>query len=244
MGRPLKIKKVIETGGNTGVDIGFNAFNQLTNPVLPTGTFSTANYVGVVGGSNTVDTANYPTIKVTCDILKADGTGAGDADGYIIRQKGAHKFLVGDTTSVADEDIEIGNSYRIVTVGTTDWTLFGAPVGYNVGTIFTATANGSDSGNGVCNLVGVCVLQNDTTPDAGNVCITMTADGDSSTEIAISKITNKWALDWTGGSGYAPTEVVNDLRYAVNFFSDDGTEIKSGTAQETVDLALVENYNS
>jgi hypothetical protein len=35
MGRPLKIKKVIETGGNTGVDIGFNALLSLTNPVLP-----------------------------------------------------------------------------------------------------------------------------------------------------------------------------------------------------------------
>ena len=43
MGRPLKIKK------STTIDIGFNAWNQLTNPVYPA-TFNADQYAGVVGG--------------------------------------------------------------------------------------------------------------------------------------------------------------------------------------------------
>jgi hypothetical protein len=59
-------------------------------------------------------------------------------------------------------------------------------------------------------------------------------------------------LDFTGGSTYAATSVVNDVRYAANFFTDEGTVIKSGTTgsgntgtqQNLLDLGIVENYNS
>jgi len=247
MGRPLKIQKIIATG-NPGVDNGFNPFSALTAPVVPTGFTpgSATEYEGVVGGSNTVDTANYPTVKCRVFI-----TGQGsESDGYIIRQKGAHKYLVGSTTSVADEDLVVGNSYRITSLGTTDWQSVGAPVGAAVGSIFTCTAD-AGAGTGTANLVGICVLADeaDSSLTEGNMNITFST-GDSTAQ-TVSKLTNKFLLDWTGGSNYAATSVVGDLRYAANFFTDEGTVEKSGSESatatgsvSTLDLAIVENYNS
>jgi hypothetical protein len=87
------------------------------------------------------------------------------------------------------------------------------------------------------------VLEDSATPSAeGLMSITYTL-GDS-TATTISKLTNKWLLNWAGGSTYAATSVVNDVRYATNFFTDEGTVIKSGTAQTTVELAIVDNITS
>lgn len=72
MGRPVKIKK------SATVDIGFNN---------PTG----GNYYGVVGGTDSLSTSDNPVLKVRVKI-----TGESEADGYIIRQKGASKYLVSD----------------------------------------------------------------------------------------------------------------------------------------------------
>jgi hypothetical protein len=77
-----------------------------------------------------------------------------------------------------------------------------------------------------------------------------------STATTVSKLTNKFLLDWTGGSDYAATSVVGDKRYAANFFTDEGTVIKSGTTAEAntgtvaggqqnlLDLAIVDNITS
>jgi hypothetical protein len=86
------------------------------------------------------------------------------------------------------------------------------------------------------------VLQDNTSPDAGFMAITYTL-GDS-TATTISKLSNKWLLNFAGGSTYAATSVINDVRYATNFFTDEGTVIKSGTAQTTVELAIVDNVTS
>jgi hypothetical protein len=51
-------------------------------------------------------------------------------------------------------------------------------------------------------------------------------------------------LNWAGGSTYAATSVVNDARFVANFFTDEGTVIKSGTAQVTANLAIVDNVTS
>jgi hypothetical protein len=77
-------------------------------------------------------------------------------------------------------------------------------------------------------------LANETTGNitAGNMNIAM-FNGDS-TDILISKLTNKWALDYS----------TPPVRYVINFFSDEGTEIKSGTKGETNALAIAENYTS
>jgi hypothetical protein len=180
MGRPLKIKK------STTKDIGFNAWNALTNPVYPA-TFNADQYAGVVGGvgdGGGVATAAYPVVKCRVFI-----TGFSEADGFILRQKGTTKYLVQDTA---------GNQ-------------------------------------------GVCVLANEAASSltAGNMNISYSLDADSS-EVLISKLTNKFALDYS------------DVRYAVNFFTDEGTVIKSGTTgqantatqQNLLNLVIVESYTS
>ena len=249
MGRPLKIQKSSTGSGNggaaVGVDLGFPNFGSLTAPVFnsPTQTLDNAQYLGVVGGAGPTDTpsATNPRVDVTVNISNPSGTGLGVAQGYIIRQKGAHKYLVGDVTGVADGSFLVGQAYQIVSVGTTDWTAAGAPSNFGVGTVFTASSVGG-AGSGTANSVGVCVLDDDTTPAAGLMAITYTL-GDS-TATTISKLTNKWLLNFAGGSTYAATSVVNDVRYATNFFTDEGTVIKSGTAQTTVELAIVDNVTS
>ena len=74
MGRPVKIKKAAT------VDVGFNN---------PTG----GQYYGVVGGEDTLSTYEFPVLKVRVFI-----TGESERDGWIVRQKGASKYLVEDST--------------------------------------------------------------------------------------------------------------------------------------------------
>ena len=260
MGRPLKIQKSSTGSGNggaaVGVDLGFPNFGSLTAPVVNTAnTLNTTEYLGVVGGAAPTDapTTTNPRVDVTVNIANPSGSGIGVAQGYVIRQKGSHKYLVGDVTGVNDGSFVVGQAYQIVSVGTTDWAAAGAPSNFGVGTIFTATSVGG-AGSGTANSVGVCVLDDDVTPAAGLMAITFTF-GDS-TATTISKLTNKFLLDWTGGSTYAPTSVVADKRYATNFFTDEGTVIKSGTTaaantgtvtsgqQNLLDLAIVDNVTS
>jgi hypothetical protein len=201
MGRPLKIQKTSTGSGNGGaavsVDIAFPNFGSLTAPVFnsPTQTLDNAQYLGVVGGAAPTDapSATNPRVEVTVNIANPSGSGIGVATGYIIRQKGSHKYLVGDATGVNDGSFVVGQAYQISTVGTTtDWPAAGAPANYGLGTVFTATSVGG-SGNGAANSVGVCVLADDVTPAAGLMAITFTF-GDS-TATTISKLTNKFLLD-------------------------------------------------
>jgi hypothetical protein len=267
MGRPLKIKKVSEasynssTGANPGTDIGFNALASLTAPVLPSPTWdTTTEYLGVVGGSNTVDTAAYPTVK--CRVFV---TGiAAEEDGYILRQKGAHKYLVGGVTERTA--LVSGVSYRITTVGDTNWNAVGVSGTAAVGTIFTATSVLANTGTGRVNAVGVCVLSSeaDDALTEGNMNITYSV-GDS-TATNISKLTNKFLQNFAGGATggaadtgevWAASDTVDNVAFAANFFSDENTVVKSGAetgtwgtggsdqnAGGTLDLAIVENYNS
>ena len=260
MGRPLKIKK------STTIDIGYPAFGDLVDPVYNSAnTLNSTQFLGVVGGNNTVDTAAYPTVKVRVYI-----TGQAEADGYIIRQKGSHKYLVGSTTSVNDEDMVAGYSYVITSLGSTDWQACGAPIGAAVGSIFTATAAGS--GTGTVNQVGVCVLTSDLSPSEGLMSISYFLN--DSTEVAVSKLTNKFLSNWTnfknasgtsltsyasGGDNTGEVNYVGESNYVTNFFTDEGTVTKSGAEADTSgtgtsgalfntsglsSLAIVENYNS
>ena len=248
MGRPLKIQKLSTGSGNSGasvsVDLAYPNFGSLTAPVFnsPVQTLNDTQYLGVVGGAAPTDTptTTNPRIDVTVNIAAPDGSGIGVAQGYIIRQKGAHKYLVGDVTGVTGGAFVVGQAYQIVTVGTTNWTAAGAGANFGIGTIFTATTVGD--GDGVANSVGVCVLDNDVTPAAGLMAITFTQT--DSTATPLSKLTNKFLLDWTGGSTYAADQVINDVRIVANFFTDEGTVIKSGTAQTTITLAIVDNVTS
>jgi hypothetical protein len=251
MGRPLKIQKyganqgTGSPGAAVGVDLGFPNFGSLTNPVYNSAdTLNSAEFLGVVGGATPTDnpSATYPRVAVIVNIANPSGSGLGVHAGYIIRQKGAHKYLVGDAdATIAPSSFVVGQAYQVVSVGTTtNWQNVGAGSTVSVGDVFTATAVGS--GNGTAYPVGVCVLADDTTPSAGFMAITYTL-GDS-TATTISKLTNKWLLNFAGGSDYEYTSVVNDERYVANFFTDEGTVIKSGTAQTTVELAIVDNVTS
>ena len=256
MGRPLKIQKLSTGSGNggasVGIDLGFPDFGSLTNPVKNSvGNMTNAQYLGVVGGAAATDTpsATNPRVDVIVNIANPSGTGLGVAQGYIIRQKGSHKYLVGSVTAVNDGSLLVGQAYQITSVGTTTWNLYGAPSNYGVGTIFTATSVGG-AGSGTANSVGVCVLDNDVTPAAGLMAITYT--NNDSTATPIIKLTNKFLLDWAGGSTYAADQVVNDVRFSANFFTDEGTVIKSGTTaaanvsgqQNLVDVVIVDNVTS
>jgi hypothetical protein len=101
---------------------------------------------------------------------------------------------------------------------------------------------------------GVCVLSNqaDGTITAGNMTLTVLT-GDS-TPILLSKLTNKYATDWTGGIGQNAS---NNKVYFVNFFQgvDGETAIKSGAEKATftngwdsatgaIDLAAIESSPS
>jgi hypothetical protein len=256
MGRPLKIQKTSTGSGNggasVGIDLGFPNFGSLTNPVVNTGnTLTNAQYLGVVGGAAPTDTPSVtnPRVDVIVNIANPSGSGIGVAQGYIIRQKGSRKYLVGDVTGVNDGSFVVGQAYQVVTLGSTNWQLIGAEADIAVGGIFTAT--GTDGGgNGSAYSVGVCVLDNDVTPAAGLMAITYT--NNDSTATPISKLTNKFLLDFAGGSGFTQAEVTNDVRFAANFFTDEGTVIKSGTTaagnvsgqQNLLDVVIVDNVTS
>ena len=215
MGRALKIQKTnigsgsTVTGSNPEVttynqnvltDAGYPNFGSLTSPATPYNSADTLNsnqFLGVVGGSPTTSTASatFPEILAQVNISLADGSSTSAGNGRIIRQKGAHKFLVAYTASAtADESFIVGQAYQISTLGTTNWQACGAGADAAVGDIFTAVAVGSGTGEGYP--VGVCVLSNTGSPTAGNMSIEYSV-GDSSAVYA-SYITNKWIRDWNG----------------------------------------------
>lgn len=283
MGRPLKIQKYSAMSGifydNTAqgttakpvaIDQGYTPFAaptamDLPTVVLPQPGTTPLPFTGVVGGlRGGAVSATYPVVECQVNIALATGTGAGVHNGAIIRQKGVHKFFVVDYTTVQDEAIRPSNAYMIASLGTTNWQALGAPIGATVGTIFTATVSGSGlSTSGNAYLVGTCVLVNSASPTVGNMSISMTVSGDS-TATYISKLTNRFVQDFNGGAtgGIAstgnvwnPAQVVNDIEYAANFFTDESTFAKSGAevvtwanteqnSNGTLGLAEVEKYTS
>ena len=257
MGRPLKIQQyslgagdnASGTGQPVVVDAGYPNFGSVTSPVYPN-TYTTAQYFGVVGGSNTVPAQNkpngdFPTVQVRVYI-----NGGSEDNGFIITQKGATKYLVAAVTPVAATSMPVGYTYRILTTGDPPWYASGAPSQVVIGDVFYCTAVGT--GTGTVQLVGVCQLSNeaDAGLSAGNMTISMDI-GDSQVT-RISKLTNKYALDWTGGDTYAASAVLQRVRYLANFFDQGETAIKSGTSgaanatdqQNLLTLAQVENWDA
>lgn len=89
---------------------------------------------------------------------------------------------------------------------------------------------------------GVCQLADLADGTLTDNTMTITYDTGDSAVTRISKLTNKWALDYTGGASYSAAAVVQRIRYLANFFDAGSTAIKSGTAGQTVTLAEVENW--
>jgi hypothetical protein len=135
----------------------------------------------------------------------------------------------------------VGVALQIAVLGDTDWQAMGAPSGATVGTLFTATAASAGGTTGTAFEVGQCVLANDATPAAGEMNIAMAVSNDS-TNVYISKLTNKFVQDFNGGGAggvantgdvWAYTDVVDDIEYAANFFTDVSTFAKSGAEVDT-----------
>jgi hypothetical protein len=113
MGRPLKIAKY-DSSNSQLLDTGYPNNGSTDN------SFSD-NAPGVVGGNNSTYSEDSLLIKARVKI----GT-HGEADGYIVRQKAKHRFLVTDGTNtgvctLADtDDASLANDTMTVTVTTAD----------------------------------------------------------------------------------------------------------------------------
>ena len=214
MGRPLKIKKAAAT------DIGFNNPGDDSSPRIPSGEL----YYGQVGGDTYRATGDNPVTSCRVKI----GTVA-EAEGYIIRQKGATKYLVADATGVTAGSFITGNTYIITALGNTDFTLVGGPSSAAVGTTFVAT--GAGAGTGTVDTIGTCVLAD--LADAALTADTMTVTyGDEgSSLVRIKRMTNKYAINFS-----------ND-RVLVNYFNvvDASIEKSGAEGTHTIDLVQIEN---
>lgn len=214
MGRPLKIK-ISDTR-----DAGFN------NPD-GNGTPAGELYFGQVGGNSNLSSGEFPT--TTCRVKI--GTVA-EADGYIIRQKGSTKYLVGDSTGVTAGSFIVDNLYIITALGNTDWQSIGAGPDAGVGSTFKATGVGA--GTGTADTIGVCVLANlaDAALTANTMTVTYADEG--STLVRIKRMTNKYAINFA------------NAKVLVNYFNvlDDTIE-KSGAegSTTTINLVQIENPN-
>ena len=250
MGRPLKIQKysansgINQPGAAVAIDQGYNPFAAPTamdtsTVVLPTPATTPLPFTGVVGGIDSAAVSTtYPIVSVTCNIVDSF---SGSTAGAIIRQKGSHKFLVATAAAIDPANAVVGVALQIAVLGDTDWQAMGAPSGATVGTLFTATAASAGGTTGTAFEVGQCVLANDATPAAGEMNIAMAVSNDS-TNVYISKLTNKFVQDFNGGGAggvantgdvWAYTDVVDDIEYAANFFTDVSTFAKSGAEVDT-----------
>jgi len=232
MGRPLKIKH------SPTIDIGFNSYDLLDQPTIvkPAG-LSSAQFIGVVGGSNTAASAAYPVVAITAFL-----PGGAEANAYIITQKGQTKYLVAVETALQDEDIVAGRTYIIVSAGTTDWSALGAGVNATTGDIFTAKISGTDlTTTGTVYQVGVCSLANVAANSLVAGQMQMTVDYGTGA-VQISRITNKYVWDYS----------VPAVKYLANFFDNTGdTAAVSGAQVSTwangigsYTLGKVSNYTS
>ena len=228
MGRPLKIKI-----SNTQ-DAGFNNPGPLIGMApTPTGEL----FYGVVGGN--ISTSDYDFPVTTTRIFPAGGSITTEGDGFIVRQKGASKYLVSrlDSTAIDPADAVVGTQIRIVAVGDTDWAAMGAGEGtIAVGKIFTVVAASAAGSTGTATECGICTLANkaDASLASGEMTITYTA-ADSSA-VRIKRMSNKQCIDFSDPPVVSLTNFFNIL--------DDTVKIGgsgSSASPATRDLVQVEN---
>lgn len=206
MGRPLKIQKYSTGSGEgpyapgqgVGIDQGFPAWNTLTAqnyPVDMTGN----QFLGVVGGAESVASATYPVVAIQANVNGVQG------NSYIIRQKGAYKYLVAAENTVNDGSFTPGFSYVIKSLGNTNWNAVGAAPNAAVGDVFTAT-NAGGAGSGTASDVAQCVLVASGTISSGQMNMTLNT---GSGNVYASRLSNKYIWDSSNN------------RYAVNFFAPE-----------------------
>ena len=226
MGRPLKIK-ISDTQ-----DAGFNNPGPLIGMTpTPAGEL----FYGVVGGN--ISTSDYDFPVTTTRIRPDGGSITAEGDGFIIRQKGASKFLVSrlDATAIDPANAVVGSTVRVVAVGDTDWASMGAGKGtIAVGHIFTVEAASAAGSSGTVAECGICTLANvnDSALAVGDMTVSYTDIGSSA--VRLKRFSNKHGISFSGG-------VV-----LLNFFNQLDDTVKIGgagtvTNPNTRDLVQIEN---
>lgn len=182
--------------------------------------------VATTATQNTITLDAAPSTSGTASAISVSE----DAAGYIIRQKGKRKYLVGDSTTVNVEDMVAGRSYAIASLGDTDWNLVGAGVDAGAGKMFVATSAGT--GTGTVNLVGVC-----TSIAVGNVSLTgntmsMLATTSAPSDVYLTTVTNRFALDNTNNG----TKQNPGTKYVVTFNGAQAANAALGFPNGIIDV--------
>ena len=120
-------------------------------------------------------------------------------DVYIIKQKGAKRYLVADVSTVNDEDIALGSIYVIATLGTTDWAALGCPGTAFVGKVFRATVAGTGlTTTGTARLVQVAKLVSGAPAASGEMRLTGYLGGDQTQPVVLRKLNKRTANSYAG----------------------------------------------
>ena len=225
MGRPLKIK-ISDTQ-----DAGFNNPGDDVANRTPSGEL----FYGVVGGN--ISTSDYTFPVTTTRIRPTGGSITAEGDGFILRQKGASKFLVSrlDASAIDPANAVVGSTVRVVAVGDTDWASMGAGKGtIAVGHIFTVEAASAAGSSGTVAECGICTLadENDASLSTGSMTVSYTDVGSSA--VRLKRFSNRFGISFAGNT------------VILNFFNilDDTVKVGgSGSAASpaTRDLVQIEN---
>jgi hypothetical protein len=125
--------------------------------------------------------------------------GSNQNDVYIIKQKGARRYLVADVSAVNDEDIVAGSSYVIASLGTTDWAALGCPGTAFVGKVFRAKIAGSGlTTTGTAQIVQVAKIVNAEPAAAGEMRLRGFLNGDPAQPITLRKLNKRTATSFAG----------------------------------------------
>ena len=111
---------------------------------------------GYLGGiitdmSITSDNQRIYWVMALCEVTNTDENSTGSPDTITFGNVywGGKRCIFSTNSSISAAKLVKNEEYKIVTVGTTDFTLLGAPSN-TVGTIFTATKAGSGTGTAKC----------------------------------------------------------------------------------------------
>jgi phage tail sheath protein FI len=108
---------------------------------------------GAISGTAGTILEVYPFLSVAGDAKDASGSSIYYAD--VINNQSEYIFFgnhdvngvsAAVVVDLAVDSLVVGKTYTITTVGTTDFTAVGAAVGFDVGTVFTATGVGTGTG--------------------------------------------------------------------------------------------------
>lgn len=225
MGRPLKIK-ISDTQ-----DAGFNNPGDDVANRTPSGEL----FYGVVGGN--ISTSDYTFPVTTTRIRPTGGSVTTEGDGFIVRQKGASKFLVSrlDAAQIDPASAVVGCIVRVTVVGDTDWESMGAGKGtIAVGHIFTVEAASAAGSSGRVAECGICSLTNEADSALSTGAMTITYTDVGSTAVRLKRLSNKFGISFAGN-----TVILNFFNILDNTVKVGGSG--SSASPATRDLVQIEN---